>query len=115
MTQEALRAFCLELPGTTEDIKWEVDLCFSIGEKMYSVQGLTEPYGVSFKTKPAEFDHLIARAGIIPAPYLARHHWVLVTDLDVLTDREWQKYIRDSYNMVLDKLSKKRRREALGE
>ncbi|MFD2720902.1 MmcQ/YjbR family DNA-binding protein [Hymenobacter monticola] len=36
-TFEALQALCLRLPGTTEDLKWGVHLCFSVGGKMYRV------------------------------------------------------------------------------
>ena len=111
MTRELLRDFCLQLPGCTEDIKWKVDLCFCVGEKMFSVQGLAEPYGVSFKTTPEEFEHLISRSGIEPAPYVARYHWVLVTDMDSLSDKEWQEYIQSSYDMVFSKLSHKKRDE----
>ncbi|MDX1479632.1 MAG: MmcQ/YjbR family DNA-binding protein, partial [Saprospiraceae bacterium] len=79
MTKAYLREFCMSLPGTTQDIKWEKDLCFCVGEKMFSVQSVeADMEGVSFKTSLEEFDHLISRAGIRPAPYLARHHWVCV-------------------------------------
>jgi predicted DNA-binding protein (MmcQ/YjbR family) len=35
MTIEALQALCLRLPGTTEDLKWGVHRCFSIGGRLY--------------------------------------------------------------------------------
>ncbi|HEX8328573.1 MAG TPA: MmcQ/YjbR family DNA-binding protein [Hymenobacter sp.] len=35
MTIEDLQALCLRLPGTTEDLKWGVHLCFSVSGKMY--------------------------------------------------------------------------------
>ncbi|MDX1408692.1 MAG: MmcQ/YjbR family DNA-binding protein, partial [Saprospiraceae bacterium] len=61
MTKEYLQNFCMSLKGTTQDIKWGKDLCFCIGEKMYSVQGVeADMTGISFKTTPEEFDHLIS-------------------------------------------------------
>ena len=114
MTKEYLQDFCMSLKGTTQDIKWGKDLCFCIGEKMYSVQGV-EPdmHGASFKTTPEEFDHLISRPGIIPAPYVARYHWVLVENLDALSKSEWENYLRISYELVFQKLSKANQKKAL--
>lgn len=111
MTQEYLQSFCLNLKGTTQDIKWKKDLCFLIGDKMYSVQGLIEPYGVSFKTTPEEYLGLIERDGILPAPYMARYHWVLVEDLNALTKSEWEYFIDQSYRMVYQKLPKIKKEE----
>ena len=33
---DPLVAFCRSLPGATEDIKWEHDLIFSVGGKMFA-------------------------------------------------------------------------------
>ena len=37
MDPEAFRADCLSFPGVTEDLKWEHDLVFSVGKKMFAV------------------------------------------------------------------------------
>lgn len=57
----------------TEDVKWEEDLVFSVGVKMFAATNL-EPCDVklSLKATPAAFAELVERPGIIPAPYLAR-------------------------------------------
>ena len=54
-----------------------------------------------------EFAELIEREGIIPAPYMARNHWVFLESLDVLTRAELKRLIKDSYGMVAAKLTKK--------
>ena len=79
-----LDKFCKRLNGTTTDIKWENDLCYLVGGKMYCVTSLKGEPGISFKTTPEEFGELIERNGIIPAPYVAKHHWVLVEDRGAL-------------------------------
>ena len=39
MTIDDIRTFCCGLAGTTEDVKWQSDLAFSVGGKMYLVGG----------------------------------------------------------------------------
>ena len=94
MNIERLREFCLALPAVTEDIKWGHDLCFSVGAKMFSVTGVEPPFTASFKVTPEEFGELTGRAGIVPAPYMARNNWVLVEDPDQLSEKEWETYVR---------------------
>jgi predicted DNA-binding protein (MmcQ/YjbR family) len=115
MDFESIRKVCLSFPGATEDIQWEKDLLFRVGGKMFAVVGLEpEPDNVAFKCTPEEFAELTLRNGIIPAPYLARHHWVSVTDLESLRKPELEKLLRVSYELVLEGLPKKVR-ESFGD
>ena len=107
MSLNWIRTFCLALPRVTEDVKWEKDLVFSIGAKMFAVTCL-EPAAVvlSFKCSPEGFAELVERPGIIPAPYLARAQWVALEDEDALTRRELEPLLRSSYDLVRAKLPK---------
>ena len=98
----------MKLPHTTEEVLWGGDLVFKIGGKMYAVAAL-EPREVwlSFKCTPENFGELTEREGIIPAPYLARHHWVALQSEDALTTAELKRLIGESYELVLGKLPKK--------
>ena len=107
MNIELFRNFCNTLPSVTEDIKWGNDLCFSIGHKMFCAAPLTTPLSVSFKVKDEEFDELCNLPGIMPAPYVARYKWVLVTDVKRFSKKEWKHYIKQSYELVKSKLPKK--------
>ena len=107
MNIEALRELCLGLPGVTEDIKWGADLCFLVGEKMFCVTSIDPPHSVSFKVTNDQFDEVVARQGIIPAPYMARNKWVNVQEWSILTDTEWETYVKQSYSLVKAKLPKK--------
>jgi predicted DNA-binding protein (MmcQ/YjbR family) len=112
MTIEELQQICKQLPGVTEDIKWENDLCFCVGRKMFLVVGLGQvPASASFKVTPEEFSELTAQAGFVPAPYLARHHWVLAENISRLTKQEWEQSVRQSYELVAAKLPKKVQKE----
>ena len=107
MNAAALEKLCTSLKGTTQDIKWGNDLCYLVGNKMYCVALLDESHSVSFKTTPEAFAELTDREGIIPAPYSARHHWVLVEDSKALKPNEWRHYIVKSYELVFEKLPRK--------
>lgn len=105
---------CRALPGTTEDIKWRKDLIFSVGAKMYCGTGVDDLTEAAFKAHPIVFEALTARPGIIPAPYMARHHWVMVNDLAVLDADELVHLLRSAHRLVAEKLPKKRQVEMFG-
>ena len=111
MNIDAVRSFCLSLPHATEDVQWGNDLLFRISGKIFAVIGLEPPNSLAFKCTPEEFDDLIERDGIIPAPYMARNKWVKLETLDALGDRELKTLIRNSYEMIFSKLPKKTQAE----
>ena len=105
-----VRAFCLSLPHTTEKVQWVHDLLFCIGGKMYCVLNLEpglHPTRIAFKCTPEKFAELIEIEGIIPAPYMARNHWVAFTDMDALRPPEIKELIENSYSLVFGKLPRK--------
>ena len=109
MSLEKIREYCLSLPHVTEEVLWQKDLVFKIGGKMFAVVGLDAGPAsqFSFKCTPEEFAELTERDGIIPAPYAARYHWVAVEKPGALSQAEIKRLIKDSYEMVKVKLSKK--------
>ena len=109
MTLEHLRKHCSTLPHVTEDVKWGNDLCFLIAEKMFCVASLDPHAGsrVSFKCTPEDFAELIERDGIIPAPYMARNHWVSLEKWSALRDNEIKAAVGKSYDLVKARLPKK--------
>jgi predicted DNA-binding protein (MmcQ/YjbR family) len=112
MDIEAIRAYCLKLPHTTEDIQWEC-LLFRIVRKIYLTVSLeaNDKGRLSFKCTPADYAELIEQEGIIPAPYMARNHWVSLTSMDALPPAEIRRRIKESYELVRSKLPKKTLRE----
>jgi predicted DNA-binding protein (MmcQ/YjbR family) len=92
----------------TEDIKWDDDLVFSVGGKMFVVAMLEPPHRVSFKCDDETFAELVERDGIIPAPYLARAKWVSIESLGHGMDwRELEGRLRRSYALVKASLPKR--------
>ena len=110
MNIEWVRRHCLAMPHATESVQWGHDLVFKIGGKMFAIVVL-EPAEVwmSFKCSPQEFSELIERPGIIPAPYVARYHWVALEAEDALTQAEIKRLLHSSYDLVWNKLPKKAR------
>ena len=107
MNIETLRQICRSLPAVTEDVKWGSDLCFSVGKKMFAVVNLEPPHQVAFKCTPESFGELVERAGIIPAPYMARNMWVQEQELGGTLDRrELEALVKTSYELVVAKLPK---------
>jgi len=109
MDIESVRKFCLSLPHVTEGVQWENDLLMRIGNKMFCVLSL-EPasdHCMSFKCTPEKFAELAEQEGIIPAPYVARYHWVALERFDVLPERELKRLLKNAYQLVKDKLPKK--------
>lgn len=116
MNLNKAKAFCRSLPGAEQDIKWESNLVFSVGKKMFAVTGAaTDADGIGFKVDDDRFLELTDRPGIIPAPYLARARWVKVHDLKAVSDAEVSALLQRSYELVFAKLSKKLQREIRGE
>ena len=111
MDIEWLRKLCLSLPGTSEDVKWGNDLCFLVAGKMFCVAGLEVPQKVAFKVPDEDFEELSSKDPFIPAPYMARAKWVMVQDVSKLNKKEWDKYVRQSYELVKSKLPKKVQKE----
>ena len=112
MTVEDIQIICKKMKSVTEDIKWEHDLVFSIGGKMFCVVGLDQyPTTASFKVNDEEFEEMSIKPGFKPAPYVAKYKWVWVDDINRLKKTEWKKYLAQSYELVKEKLSPKLKKE----
>ena len=102
MSLAPLRKLCGSLPGATRDIKWGADEVYSVGNKMFAVffvDGRTTR-NVSFKVEPERFLELTDRPGIVPAPYLARAHWVQLQEPDALSADDAKALLARSHALV---------------
>ena len=107
MNVETIRAICGKLPEVTEDVKWGHDLCFCVAGKMFTVVSLERPHSIAFKCTPEAFGELVERAGIIPAPYMARNMWVQEEELgEALERRELEALIKTAYDLIVARLPK---------
>ena len=112
MTIEDIQTICRQMPAVTEDIKWGHDLVFSIGGKMFCVVGLDEsPTTASFKVNDDEFEEICNWPGFKPAPYVAKYKWVKIEDINKMKKADWKKYLRQSYELVKNKLPAKTKKQ----
>lgn len=110
MSIEWVREHCLTFPHAKENVQWGNDLVFKLEGKMFAVVSLEPgPHRFSFKCTPETFADLVEQPGIVPAPYLARAHWVAFQRADALPRDETRKLLRQSYDLVFAKLPKKTR------
>jgi predicted DNA-binding protein (MmcQ/YjbR family) len=106
---ESVREYCLSFPHATENVQWGADLVFKIAGKMFAVISLDKgsDHCMSFKCTPENFAELTERRNIVPAPYVARYHWVALETFDAVKEKELKTLLRHSYDLVFEKLPKK--------
>lgn len=80
---------------------------------MFFVVNLEPPHTFSFKVSDEDFEEMSTRDGFIPAPYMARHKWVYAEAPSKVKQKDGEKYIKESYELVKAKLTKKLR-DSLG-
>lgn len=106
---DPLVRLCRSLPGATEDVKWGDNLIFSVGGKMFAGFDLPELQPLSFKVDPVAFQTLVASPAFAPAPYMARNHWVTVTDRELVPIEMLEELLIEAHALVASKLSRKAR------
>lgn len=112
MTVEDIQSICKKLPHTTEDIKWETHVCYSIGGKVFIITNPdSSPVTASFKVNDEDFVELSEKDGFKPAPYLAKYKWIYVDDIKRLSKKEWQNYLKSGYDLVAAKLPAKKKKQ----
>ena len=109
MTPKAVEKFLLSFAGATRSIQWGDDHVFKVGGKMFAVMGPPDNKlrGLSFKAGESSFAILTKQKGIIPAPYLARAHWVAIRDWEVFRRSELEGLLQHGRGLIYEKLPKR--------
>ena len=109
----SIRRYCLSFPRTTEKLQWEDALCFKVAGKIFATLNLelSSPAQLSFKCSPERFAELLEIEGISPAAYVGRYKWVALEDLNALSQADLKDCIRESYELVLAKLPRKKKQK----
>jgi len=113
MTANDFRKLALSLPQATEQSHMDHP-DFRVGGKIFAIG--SENYGepsYTFKAGDISYELLKDQKGLRPAPYLASRglKWIQHHAEPGLTDDELRGYIRLSYALVVQGLSKKKRAE----
>lgn len=111
MKLKQIETLCRAWPGVTQDRKWKVDEVFSVGDKMFAVvcDGGPQTGYISFKVEDELFLPLTEQPGIVPAPYVARYKWVMVTEPQRYPKAWFHERLRRSYELVRDRLPRRLR------
>jgi predicted DNA-binding protein (MmcQ/YjbR family) len=79
-----------------------------IGRKMFCMVDLERiPTSACFKVHEDEYEELSASPNFRPAPYFAKHNWVMVDDIGKLKKKEIENFLIQSYELVKAHLPKK--------
>lgn len=114
MTRDEFNAFCASLPQSTHVIQWGNSDVWKVGGKLYALSGWHEnDAAFTFKVSDMAFQILPDMDGLRPAPYLASRglKWVQHYAEPGLSDAELRNHITYSYDMVVAKLTKRKRAE----
>jgi predicted DNA-binding protein (MmcQ/YjbR family) len=111
MDNERIREICLALPHVKETVNWGHRLVYWVGDrdsggKMFATTDL-DGTGIGvlwFHCGAERFHELLEVEGIIPAPYLAKAHWVTVERWDVLRPRQIEDELRRAHALIFEKL-----------
>jgi predicted DNA-binding protein (MmcQ/YjbR family) len=113
MSPTDLLQFMGNWPGFASSVKWQDDLVFTVAGKMFAVycfQGKNCGQ-LSFKVDEERFLEYTDRPHVIPAPYMARAHWVSLLPAAQWSREEQQACLQRAFQLVMAKLPKKLQRE----
>jgi predicted DNA-binding protein (MmcQ/YjbR family) len=113
MDRRALREVCLGFIGSEETFTFGPETSvFKVAGKMFALSRLgSEPLSVSLKCEPPLAEELrAAHAAITPGYHLNKRHWNTVLIDGSLPDRVIGDMIEDSYDLVVSRLPRARRR-----
>jgi predicted DNA-binding protein (MmcQ/YjbR family) len=114
MNYKTYNAFCKSLPATTHVVQWGDSPVWKVGGKVFAIGGwAVDEESYTFKTTEMDFEILKDQPGLRPAPYLASRglKWIQHFAQPGLSDKQLRNYLKLSYHLVSQGLSKKRRIE----
>ncbi len=113
MDAERVREFLRKLPLVEETKQWGDNLVYWVGDKavggkMFALVTLDAEFPVmSFSAGPERFHELLENEGVVPAPYMARIHWVAMERWNSIPVRELESLLSDARDITYNKLPQK--------
>ncbi len=112
MDAERAREFLRGLPLVEETMQWGANLVYWVGDKviggkMFALINLDNdgchPV-MMFSAGSERFHELVEYEGVVPAPYMARLHWVAPERWNTIPTRELEALLRAARDLTYDKL-----------
>jgi predicted DNA-binding protein (MmcQ/YjbR family) len=114
MNVAQLQRLCRAFPDSTETLYGEPYnfLVYSIGGKKFAYFKTSEPERWRFSTKvtPDRFIELTDIAGVKPARYRGRFHWITIVDVSSFPASYLKELVDWSYQRAFSSLTRARRR-----
>jgi len=112
MNIESFRDYCLSFSGVTEEFPFDENtLVFKVMGKMFALCDVDDLESINLKCDPIkaieqreEFPDLV-----LPGYHMNKKHWNTVSMQDNLPDKLIKEWIKDSYDLVVEKLPKRER------
>lgn len=114
MNRHQLIDLCSQFAGAACFEKTEPGniLYFAVAEKKFAYFKTSEPekWRFSLRVLPHQFVELTDQAGIKPARYMGRFHWISIVNVDSLNDKYLQDLVKQSYCLAVQQLPKFKQR-----
>jgi len=107
-------AFCASLSASEHVVQWGGSDVWKVGGKLFAlareIEGVLH---ITFKATEIGYEIMRDMEGLRPAPYLASRgmKWIQHYDTLGLSDEDLKDHIKLSYEMAIDRLTKKKRAE----
>ena len=113
MNIEEFRDFCLSLPKVTESFPFdEKTLVFKVGNKMFALADVDNFSGINVKCDPEKAIDLREKyQAVQPGYHMSKIHWNTLVIDGSLSDRQITEWIKDSYDLIVNSLPKKVKKE----
>lgn len=101
--------FCISLPGVTEGFPFDnTTLVFKVMGKMFALMNLDGPLRVNLKCEPDDAIDLRERFSfVLPGYHMNKQQWNTIVVDEMLHDEMLVDWILNSYNLIVEKLTKK--------
>lgn len=109
MNIESFREYCLAKKAVTEELPFGPDtLVFKVMGKMFALTGVNEFKSINLKCDPEKAIQLREKyEAVIPGYHMNKKYWNTVNMDGSITEPLLKQWIDDSYNLVVEGLTKK--------
>ncbi len=113
MNIEEIREYCLFKKGVSEGLPFGDDtLVFKVMGKMFMLMNLDGDLTVNVKCDPGKALELREEYdAVIPGYHMNKQHWNTINVVDAPSDKLLQEWMNDSYELVVEGLSRKLKEE----
>ena len=110
MNVEEIRLYCITKKGVEESFPFDKEtLVFKVSNKMFALLSLENGSSINLKCDPEEAVILREHYNeITPGYHMNKKHWNTVIFNQTLSDNLIKELIDNSYNLIVNSLSKKR-------